>query len=119
MNIEESIKTISLTNDDLSKFSIANNEISEIEETTKTINLENTKLKKYIQFESLKTLITLKPPTTIKYTFKKNIAKFKWAFLHDIVLFNDKTVIVLKKGDYVWNHIINFKSTDYYYLQYY
>ena len=52
-------------------------------------------------------------------TTPKNITKFKWAFLHDILLFNDKTVLVLKKGDYIWNHIINFNTTDYYYLQYY
>lgn len=116
METNDTIKTISLANDDLSNLSIANNEI---DETTKTINLENTKLKKYVQFNTLKKLVTLKPTTTIKYTFKKNITKFKWAFLHDILLFNDKTVLVLKKGDYIWNHIINFHTTDYYYLQYY
>ena len=117
MATNDTIKTISLANDDLSNLSIANNEI---DETTKTINLENTKLKKYVEFNTLKKLVTLKPTTTIKYTFKKkDIAKFKWAFLHDIILFNDKTVLVLKKGDYIWNHIINFDTTEYYYLQYY
>lgn len=117
MTTNETIKTISLTNDDLSNITSVNNIA---EESTKTINIDNTKLKKYIKFDTLKILITLKPLTTIKYLFKKNNKdKYKWAFLQDIILLPDKTVLILKKGNYIWNHIINFDTTEYYYLQYY
>lgn len=117
MVINNKIKTISLTNDDLSNLTLTNNIT---EESTKTINIDNTKLKKYIKFDSLKILTTLKPLTTIKYIFKKNNKdKYKWAFLQDIILLHNKTILILKKGNYIWDHTINFYTTDYYYLHYY
>ena len=119
-NTSETDKVISLLDTtDLTTDLTTDFNLSEIDnnESTKQFSISQINLKIKIPFNTLSELITITRNTCIKYRsqYKKN--KFTWGILEDIILFDNKTYIILKKGPYIWKHMINFCNYTYIYIK--
>jgi len=119
--LEKTTKTVSLIDSDKvekTSFDIdytKNQTTTEICDDTKEISLENVFIKKNIEFKTIQELLKIPKYTCIKY--KLNNRKIQWGILIDIILFNNATLLILKKGNYTWKHQLNFNKTIYFYTK--
>lgn len=84
-----------------------------MDDSTKCLVMDKINQMKQIRFNTIEELLKIPKNTCIKYKYKNN--KFKWAILTDIILFEDKKMLILSKGPHVWKHVINFKYNTYFY----
>jgi len=79
---------------------------------------KNIKVKHQIKiyFRSITELVKIPKNKCIKYIYKHKLNKIIWGILSDIILFDNYTLIILKKGSYTWRHIINFSNYIYFYM---
>ena len=73
------------------------------------------KSKIFYQANTLKELIQIPRYTCIKYKVLNK--KIQWGILYDIILFDNATILILRKGDYLWKHKIDFNKMKYSYTK--
>lgn len=113
-NLDTSIKTISVLDSVLnmdSTYTILDTNTMLV--TNKNIPVKH-KQKMYIK--SITELIKIPKNKCIKYIYKHKLNKIIWGILLDIILFDNYTLLIFKKGSYTWKHIINFSNYIYFYM---
>ena len=108
-------ETLTLIKEKINTEFTHNETVTLLDEYTKSIVLTDINLKKNIKFNSLKDLIQIPRYTCIKY--KASNKKIQWGILYDIILFDNATILMLRKGNYLWKHKIDFNKMKYSYTK--
>ena len=108
-------ETLTLIKEKINTEFTNNETVTILDENTKSILLTDINLKKNIKFNSLKELIQIPRYACIKYKVLNK--KIQWGILYDIILFDNATILMLRKGDYLWKHKIDFNKMKYSYTK--